>query len=214
MKLMLCVLLALSFATAGSAVAQDPIHPIDLRADRIEYLLIPEEYAIDISVYFTVHSAHADWAQYWQYLSIYLDENEICCYPPYYFETQGNGCETDIECGEPCQMTLMDGNADEKTALWMNCDTWHTWGGTGCDPFDPANTCQPLDVCACGAQYVVTVRHYYDGESGIRLVLDNTYDYGGAGMTEEADETNNTCTVVIGSVGASTMSWGAIKSLF
>jgi hypothetical protein len=214
MKRVLYAVLIVMPALVGLAFAQEPVYPTDLRADSIAYHVTPDTYEMEITAYFTVYSSHASWAQYWQYVSIYLGGKEICCYPAFYFETQGNSCGVDLDCNDQCQMAVYDWSAEEAPFVWKHCGTWHTWYGTGCDPFDPTHTCQPLDICACGAQYTVTLNTIYNGETEIRLVLDNTYDYGGAGMTEEADETNNSLTVFIGSVGVSPKSWGVIKSLF
>jgi hypothetical protein len=180
MKSALLLALLLVFAVTGAAFCQTPVAPIDLKADSIVYAY-PTPGLIEIGAYFTVQAAPGP-ASYISELEIILGGNSVYSAPMSVI-VPVDDCSDDPECDNQCQIEVSPGELK-----WDHCNWWSTWMGAGCDPANPEGTCDPLYLCACGSQYMVTTTVPYDGETSITFVVDP------GSVVYEGDETNNSCT--------------------
>jgi hypothetical protein len=181
--------------------APEPVEPIDLQADSVLYSF-PSAGMIEIMAYFTIHSSHNASAGYSSNIELFLGTNSVYS-SPMSIVVPVNDCGEDPDCNNACQIEVEPGDLQ-----WDYCSIWHSWFGAGCDPSDPTHTCIPYDYCACGSQYVVVATVPYEDEPELVFVVD------GATLVHEADETNNSCSVMLAPVSTESKTWGAIKSLF
>jgi hypothetical protein len=181
MKPALLIVLLVAFGMTGAAFGQEPVSPIDIRADSMTYrYLSPTE--IEITAYVTVSSSSPSPASYPSDLQIMLGSNTVYN-SPMTIEASGSSCSYDPDCNNPCLVEVSPGET-----VWDHCYWWNTWWGPSCDPNDPQGTCDPMQTCACGAQFTVVYNGDYNGETELVLVADS------GGLVHEADETNNSCT--------------------
>jgi hypothetical protein len=200
MKTAIAVLLIV-VGTGTIAYGQTPVEPIDIRADTIEFSF-PDPDTILVQAYFTIHTSHTTSQSYSSNLVLRLDGLDVWS-TSMTVNTPTNDCGNDPDCNDMCLVEVSTGGL-----VWDNCDTWTTWTGVGCDPADPDHTCVPMDVCACGSQYVVVAELEYSDEEELELVADS------ATLVNEADETNNTAIAFVQPVRTEPTTWGRIKALY
>lgn len=184
MKPLLVVALVAACLMTGPAIAQEPVYPVDIKADAVTYRFLSAD-MLEVSTTITVQSSHGDpwWVE--SFFDIYLEVDGTPNRRPLNISVASNVCGYDPECNSLCDISVSGGEL-----VWEHCNIWNTWAGAGCDPYDPYGTCAPLEICACGSQYVLVATVPYDGEEGeLYVVADPT------GVAMEADETNNTCSM-------------------
>lgn len=181
MKPALLIVLLVVFGMTGAAFGQEPVSPIDIRADSMTYrYLSPTQ--MEITAYLTFSNSNPTCMNYLSDLRILLGGNTVYS-SPMTIHAVGSSCSYDPDCNNLCLVEISPGET-----VWDHCYWWNTWWGPGCDPNDPQGTCDPLQTCACGAQYKLVVNANYSSETELYLVADS------GELLYEADETNNSCT--------------------
>lgn len=191
MKLLVLVALIAVCILASSAIAQEPVQPIDIKADGVSYRFLSPS-LIEITVTFTVQNSGGGGGggggyNVESFFDIFLEVDGTPHRAPLNFSVSDNDCGIDPECDNPCEITVSSGEIK-----WNYCNIWHTWTGMGCDPYNPGGTCIPLDICACGAQFEIETVVPYEGEPGPIFVVGDPTN-----LVLEADETNNTCMTLL-----------------
>ncbi len=204
MKTTLAIVLLAAIVLAGTALAQVPVRPVDMRADSCVYSF-PEPGTITIAFFFTIHSIEGASAYHESGVTIKLDDVTVLS-QSVNFSATSNVCSVDPNCSLPCQISSSGG-----TPTWDNCSMWSTWmAGGACDPQNPGETCQPIYYCACGAQFVVIYTGPYEEQYAMKAEVDGPIYPG----VDEADETNNMVFYSLAPVAVEPTTWSKIKALY
>jgi hypothetical protein len=203
MKTVLAITLFTAIMLTGIAMAQEPVEPLDLRADSVTYFY-PTTTTITVAFYFTIYTTEGSSVYRESGVTIKLDGSSVFN-GSINFTATSNDCSMDQSCSIPCQVTLQGGDL-----VWDNCSMWTTWTGVGCDPYDPGHTCTPIQYCACGAQFVVIYTGPYEDQYVLEAEVDGPIYPG----ISEADETNNVVYMSLAPVGTQPETWSTIKSFY
>jgi hypothetical protein len=198
MKISLIFALCVLVGTAGMAVSQTPVEPIDVEVTGLVFTF-PVPGTIQLTAQLTLHNTLTSPAVYATDIEFYLDANLVAT-KEVVMAPSGSNC-TGQDPG--CSLIICD------IPNGVHCTMWMTWlAGGGCDPSDPEGTCIPIEICACPLYVEIDTTSSHSGEFTATAVYDP------ANQVTEADETNNSLTVAIGPVPSDTRTWGAIKALF
>lgn len=204
MKTALAIVILAAIVLAGTAFAQVPVRPVDMRADFCVWHF-PDPGTITIAFYFTIYSIEGASAYHESGVTIKLD-NTVVLSQSVNFSATSNDCAYDPNCTIPCQISASGG-----TPTWDNCSMWSTWlAGGACDPQNPVLTCQSIYYCACGAQFVVIYNGSYEQQGTMTAEVDGPIYPG----VDEADETNNMVYYSLAPVSVEPTTWGKIKALY
>ncbi len=203
MKSALAIALLAIVVLGGTALAQTPVQPVDMKADSA-VITYPEPGQISIAFYFTIYSIEGAAMYHESGVTIKLDNTTVFS-QSVNFSATSNVCSYDESCSVPCQITASSG-----TPTWDNCSMWRTWTGGGCDPTNPGQTCDPIYYCACGSQFVVIYTGPYENQYAMKAEVDGPIYPG----VHEADETNNGVEYMLAPVAVEPTTWSKIKALY
>ncbi|UCG52208.1 MAG: hypothetical protein JSW58_01235 [Candidatus Latescibacterota bacterium] len=201
MKQLLVMTLVVMLAAAATAFGQEPVEPIDLRADTISYLY-PNSSTIQITVQFTAFNTFDHDTVVTSNILLFLGTSVVYD-GPMTLTAPTHTCGTDPDCNDDCSV-----EGDGVTVVMDGCDLWYTWTGPSCNPQNPEVTCTPMVTCACIAQCEFEITTAYAAEHEVSVLLDSN------GLVHEADETNNYFATAVGTVPARPSTWGVVKALF